>query len=103
LFFLEKKITKGVFELSQNLNSVREKRPSKNQDNINQIQRNEKRFVWSSLFKKEIIKTESHRSELLDGVQNNITTGATSNIIQVNSSVIESPNQVSYLDLIKGE
>ena len=75
-----------------------------NFDNIKQIQRNENRFVWSSLFKKEIIKTESaKRSELLDEVQNNITTGATSNIIQVNSRVIESPNQVSYLELIKGE
>ena len=83
---------------------MREKRPSKSHDNIKQIQRNENRFVWSSLFKKEIIKTESaKRSELLDEVQNNITTGATSNIIQVNSRVIESPNQVSYLELIKGE
>ncbi len=77
---------------------MREKRPSKSHDNI---QRNENRFVWSSLFKKEIIKTESaQRSE---EVQNNVTTGATSSIIHFNSRVVESPSQVSYLDLLKGE
>ena len=79
---------------------MREKRPSKSHDNIKQIQRNENRFVWSSLFKKEIIKTESaKRSELLE-VQNRIN-GATSSIIQVNSRGVE--DQVSYLELIKGE
>jgi hypothetical protein len=97
-------MTKGVFELSQNLNSARQKRPLKSHEYIKEITGNENRFVWSSLFKKDIVKTESvKQSELLEEVQNKITVGGTSNLIQDKSRVVESPNQVSYWEIIKGE